>query len=183
MAARGQGLPACSLWGGGTQQLPNERSCWGAARTLFTRKRLVVVLCPDGYRLKMTQEQRTETPALRKLPHRDYQFKACLGYKIRFCLNEQNKQTPRPAKDVLLRLPGCTGGHHSSLSGPFPSQSPALLTVPRSSTALRSVGHVRTGRMCNLRAARGTCVAGDTQLVNSPVCTDTREDPARRPSV
>lgn len=52
---------------------------------LFTRKLLVVVLCPDRYRLKVTQEQGTETPALRKLPHRDYQFKACLGYKIRFC--------------------------------------------------------------------------------------------------
>lgn len=97
-----------------SSQDSSQENCWWWSSALMPS------------RLKMTQEQGTETPALRKLPHRDYQFKACLGYKIRFCFNEQNKQTPRPAKAVLLRFPGCTGGYHSSLSKSLSFPNPGL---------------------------------------------------------
>lgn len=49
-------------------------------RLQFTGKLLLVT---RRRQLIMTLEQGTETPALRKLPHRDCQFKACLGYKVR----------------------------------------------------------------------------------------------------
>lgn len=60
----------------------------------------------------MTQEQGRETPALRKLPHRDCQFKACLGYKIRFCFNETKQtkaQTCNPSSDSLAAQKASAG--------------------------------------------------------------------------
>lgn len=46
-----------------------------------------------------------------KLIHQDYWFKACLGYKVKFCFNETKRdKTPRPAHALLFQSPGCTEG-------------------------------------------------------------------------
>lgn len=102
--------------------------CWRAAKTFVHRK----TATSDMVSAENDPGTGHRDPALRKLPHKACQFKAYLGYKIRFCFNETKQTKTQTCKHFPHLIPWLqrvaqgtgTGGSYTECSHSSLSKSP-----------------------------------------------------------